>query len=151
MRVMRLGTFKDLYKHQVASIASSLIPCDKSSEQILPRNELSRSMMQLQKATRKMLLPDCVEHLMSKCLWQGNRVDELKNQSKPVLALLCKIFPPSFTNSGIRCSQPKCFLTLSFGSCPYHHHAHLEFQKHEGMDEPAHVAQDHQFILGKFR
>jgi hypothetical protein len=47
MRVMRLGTFKDLYKHQVASIASSLIPCDKSSEQILPRNELSRSMMQL--------------------------------------------------------------------------------------------------------
>lgn len=48
-----LGTFNDLDHHQVASLASCFVPCDKSSEQIRLRNELSRPMMQLQEAARK--------------------------------------------------------------------------------------------------
>ena len=47
------GTFNDLDHHQVASLASCFVPCDKSSEQIRLRNELSRPMMQLQEAARK--------------------------------------------------------------------------------------------------
>lgn len=48
-----LGTFNDLDHHQVASLASCFVPCDKSSEQIRLRNELSRPMIQLQEAARK--------------------------------------------------------------------------------------------------
>ena len=48
-----LGTFNDLDHHQVASLASCFVPCDKSSEQIRLRNELSRPMTQLQEAARK--------------------------------------------------------------------------------------------------
>lgn len=48
-----LGTFNDLDHHQVASLASCFIPCEKSSEQIRLRSELSTPMMQLQEAARK--------------------------------------------------------------------------------------------------
>jgi ATP-dependent RNA helicase DOB1 len=47
------GTFNDLDHHQVASLASCFIPCEKSSEQIRLRSELSTPMMQLQEAARK--------------------------------------------------------------------------------------------------
>jgi superfamily II RNA helicase len=53
IRSICLGTFNDLDHHQVASLASCFVPCDKSSEQIRLRNELSRPMMQLQEAARK--------------------------------------------------------------------------------------------------
>ncbi|KAK1646833.1 hypothetical protein QYE76_064638 [Lolium multiflorum] len=47
------GTFNDLDHHQVASIVSCFVPCEKSSEQIRLRNELSKPMTQLQEAARK--------------------------------------------------------------------------------------------------
>jgi superfamily II RNA helicase len=50
---MQLGTFNDLDHHQVASVVSCFVPCEKSSEQIRLRNELSKPMTQLQEAARK--------------------------------------------------------------------------------------------------
>jgi hypothetical protein len=39
-----IGTFNDLDHHQVASVVSCFVPCEKSSEQIRLRNELSKPM-----------------------------------------------------------------------------------------------------------
>jgi hypothetical protein len=39
-----------IINHQVASLASCFVPCEKSSEQIRLRSELSRPMTQLQEA-----------------------------------------------------------------------------------------------------
>jgi superfamily II RNA helicase len=60
---MRLGTFNDLDHHQVASVVSCFVPCEKSSEQIRLRNELSKPMTQLQEAARKIAeVHTCINH-----------------------------------------------------------------------------------------
>jgi len=103
------------------------------------------------------LNPDCVEHLMSKCSWLAGEPSGRAEEPVETASWRCRVRSDRPQNpSGIRCSLPECFLTQSFWFlqvCPHHHHAHREFQKHEGMDpqEPVHAAQDQQFCSGKFR
>ncbi|KAG2560632.1 hypothetical protein PVAP13_8KG080900 [Panicum virgatum] len=73
------GTFNDLDHHQVASLASCFVPCDKSSEQIRLRNELSRPMMQLQEAARK------IAEVQRECKLEVNVEEYVESTCRPYL------------------------------------------------------------------
>ncbi|XP_066308301.1 DExH-box ATP-dependent RNA helicase DExH10-like isoform X1 [Miscanthus floridulus] len=73
------GTFNDLDHHQVASLASCFVPCDKSSEQIRLRNELSRPMMQLQEAARK------IAEVQKECKLEVNVEEYVESTCRPYL------------------------------------------------------------------
>lgn len=51
--ILWAGTFNDLNHHQVAALASCFIPGDRSTEQILLRDELAKPLRQLQDSARK--------------------------------------------------------------------------------------------------
>ncbi|GJN28591.1 hypothetical protein PR202_gb16790 [Eleusine coracana subsp. coracana] len=73
------GTFNDLDHHQVASLASCFVPCEKSSEQIRLRNELSRPMMQLQEAARK------IAEVQRECKLEVNVEEYVESACRPYL------------------------------------------------------------------
>nr|CAB3489307.1 unnamed protein product [Digitaria exilis] len=73
------GTFNDLDHHQVASLASCFVPCDKSSEQIRLRNELSGPMMQLQEAARK------IAEVQRECKLEINVEEYVESTCRPYL------------------------------------------------------------------
>ncbi|AQK90660.1 DExH-box ATP-dependent RNA helicase DExH10 [Zea mays] len=79
IRSICLGTFNDLDHHQVASLASCFVPCDKSSEQIRLRNELSRPMMQLQEAARK------IAEVQRECKLEVNVEEYVESTCRPYL------------------------------------------------------------------
>ncbi|XP_070033422.1 DExH-box ATP-dependent RNA helicase DExH10-like [Nicotiana tomentosiformis] len=63
------GTFNDLNHHQVAALASCFIPGDRSTEQILLRDELAKPLRQLQDSARK------IAEIQNECKLEIN-VDE---------------------------------------------------------------------------
>ncbi|VAH93952.1 unnamed protein product [Triticum turgidum subsp. durum] len=73
------GTFNDLDHHQVASVVSCFVPCEKSSEQIRLRNELSKPMMQLQEAARK------IAEVQRECKLDINVEEYVESTCKPYL------------------------------------------------------------------
>ncbi|VAI03040.1 unnamed protein product [Triticum turgidum subsp. durum] len=73
------GTFNDLDHHQVASVVSCFVPCEKSSEQIRLRNELSKPMMQLQEAARK------IAEVQRECKLDLNVEEYVESTCKPYL------------------------------------------------------------------
>ncbi|GJN07285.1 hypothetical protein PR202_ga25105 [Eleusine coracana subsp. coracana] len=79
MRDSQVGTFNDLDHHQVASLASCFVPCEKSSEQIRLRNELSRPMMQLQEAARK------IAEVQRECKLEVNVEEYVESACRPYL------------------------------------------------------------------
>uniref|UniRef100_A0ACD6AHF9 Uncharacterized protein n=1 Tax=Avena sativa TaxID=4498 RepID=A0ACD6AHF9_AVESA len=73
------GTFNDLDHHQVASVVSCFVPCEKSSEQIRLRNELSKPMTQLQEAARK------IAEVQRECKLDVNVEEYVESTCKPYL------------------------------------------------------------------
>ncbi|KAE8812378.1 Superkiller viralicidic activity 2-like 2 [Hordeum vulgare] len=73
------GTFNDLDHHQVASVVSCFVPCEKSSEQIRLRNELSKPMMQLSEAARK------IAEVQRECKLDVNVEEYVESTCKPYL------------------------------------------------------------------
>ncbi|OIT01997.1 PREDICTED: DExH-box ATP-dependent RNA helicase DExH10-like [Nicotiana attenuata] len=63
------GTFNDLNHHQVAALASCFIPGDRTTEQILLRDELAKPLRQLQDSARK------IAEIQNECKLEVN-VDE---------------------------------------------------------------------------
>ncbi|KAL6595402.1 hypothetical protein ACP70R_047742 [Stipagrostis hirtigluma subsp. patula] len=73
------GTFNNLDPHQVAALASCFVPCDKSSEQIRLRSELSTPMMQLQEAARK------IAEVQRECKLDVNVEEYVESSCKPYM------------------------------------------------------------------
>ncbi|KAF7014620.1 hypothetical protein CFC21_028599 [Triticum aestivum] len=73
------GTFNELDHHQVASVVSCFVPCEKSSEQIRLRNELSKPMMQLSEAARK------IAEVQRECKLDVNVEEYVESTCKPYL------------------------------------------------------------------
>ncbi|XP_006662774.2 DExH-box ATP-dependent RNA helicase DExH10 [Oryza brachyantha] len=73
------GTFNDLDHHQIASLASCFVPCEKSSEQIRLRSELSKPMMQLQEAARK------IAEVQRECKLDVNVEEYVESTCRPYL------------------------------------------------------------------
>ncbi|KAE8772626.1 hypothetical protein D1007_55354 [Hordeum vulgare] len=91
------GTFNDLDHHQVASVVSCFVPCEKSSEQIRLRNELSKPMIQLQEAARK------IAEVQRECKLDVNVEEYVESTCKPYLmdVIYCwSKIPETFSTQG---------------------------------------------------
>ncbi|KAF3325604.1 superkiller viralicidic activity 2-like 2 isoform X1 [Carex littledalei] len=73
------GTFNDLDHHQVASLVSCFIPCDKSNEQIRLRGELSKPLQQLQDAARR------IAEIQRECKLDVNVEEYVESTCKPYM------------------------------------------------------------------